>query len=358
MRLVPHTLALTLIWAGVLIAASAPAPVWLADLDAALARSRETSLPLFAAALSPESFDAFSNDLDDFPSFARAASECVLVHVEASSDSLKKVFRLESAFVALVALPSGKPELVYSELPSAAAVVNDLLAVRARVYLNSAAQSASAGSDPQAIAFLQKALLLEPPYPEMTAARTALAEASERGRAKIAAADNSIAKRQYVQARQSLEKIAADYAGTDAALAASHRLFDMLKNPAVLDGLKLAGQDIAARQLFDQAKAAEAAEHLMEAATFYRKIIKDYPGTPTARDASPNYERIRAQADAEEKAYQDKMERECRSWMALADNYAAAGYLEKALDYYQRIIDAYPKTGFADIAREKMKKIR
>ena len=88
MRLVPHTLALTLIWAGVLIAASAPAPVWLADLDAALARSRETSLPLFAVALSPESFDAFNNELDNCPSFARAASECVLVHVEASSDSL------------------------------------------------------------------------------------------------------------------------------------------------------------------------------------------------------------------------------------------------------------------------------
>ena len=98
----------------------------------------------------------------------------------------------------------------------------------------------------------------------------------------------------------------------------------------------------------DYGAAIEAYERLLDVApksdyaTEARKRIAQLKGDPRVR-----------QTIADEGASAD-----CRKWLSLAGNYARAGMKDKAVLYYQKIVDEHPDTSFAATAREALKKLR
>ena len=51
-------------------------------------------------------------------------------------------------------------------------------------------------------------------------------------------------------------------------------------------------------------------------------------------------------------------DRDCRAWLAMADNFAQAGSADQAREYLQKIIAKYPGTEWAKQAGERLKKLK
>jgi tetratricopeptide (TPR) repeat protein len=334
---------------------------WQADWAKALDQARKESRPLLVVVLDRLTADpsqAQSLDrLERNASFAKAAPLAVLVRVQSATGDMKKAFGIVEAEtpLAFIAFPDGRVVTAYASLPSPAAVAKDIRAAAAQLQISRAEAAAAEGDDAVAITLLRTVISENPPYGQARAARIALDDAAERGKAKVAQADALAAKHEYAAAGAAFEKIAADYAGTDAGSAAAERLRGIASNPAAARAVQAEKEGAAAAEILVQARSAEEGKRLAEAAQLYQRILKEYKDSPAATDASAGFDRVGKGAEEEAKERRQQTERDCALWMSYGDSLAQLGKAEKARGYYQKIIDTYPESGYAETARAKLK---
>lgn len=348
--------AILIIAALCLRATAAELPSWRTDLAEARKDALVSGRPVLVFAVLD---DTVIRSLDRDKAFVESARLALLVRV-APANALFATLIGDGNSVPEAALFSPEGILVesYAAAPAAAALASDIRAARARWLIAAAAAASAGGDDVSAIRYLTEAQGITPPHDVVLSVRKAVDEISARCRAGVREADALVAEARWSEARAAYEKLVVTYAGTDAGLEASRRLEEMTRNPRIAEGLARDAYEAEARKLLELADAAEQKGRFSEAAGLFRKVSRDYSRSSLASDAAAGFTRTYARAAEEDRAAQKKMEDDCRSWLSVADAYAGAGRYEKAMAGYQRVIDAYPKTGFADIARERMKKLK
>jgi hypothetical protein len=104
----------------------------------------------------------------------------------------------------------------------------------------------------------------------------------------------------------------------------------------------------------DQAQAAETAKDYAKAMGLYDRIVKGFEKADCAPAAKVRLDAIKGDPAIQAGIHGQEADRDCRSWLAMADNFQKAGATDKAREYLQKILDKYGDTPWAAKAKERL----
>lgn len=186
------------------------------------------------------------------------------------------------------------------------------------------------------------------------AAKT-IAEAADKA---LAEAEEAIAAKKYAAAIKTLVGIEKRYAGSTPAEKARARLDAIQGDPQIKAQIEQSRVDEAADALAAQAQAAEQAKDFGRAVSIYEKYLTAYPGATRASEVKARVEAIKSDKTITAAIAAGKVDKDCKAWMSLANNYTKAGMWPKARTYLNRIIETYPDSEYAEAARKKLDEMR
>lgn len=172
-----------------------------------------------------------------------------------------------------------------------------------------------------------------------------LDEIDELGQERFSQARNLLAEGRHDEAREALTRITTEFAGCPIAQLARHKRLVMEEEPRV-----------AAAWLLNQAKEFAEQKRMDVARLLLKEVIEHYAETDAARSARTLLDRIE-EREAMAAVTRDQ-ELNARRWLIIGDIHAANGRLDSARESYERVIEEFDDTPFADSAREKISALR
>ncbi len=185
------------------------------------------------------------------------------------------------------------------------------------------------------------------------AAKTLAADAEKRLADAKAAAD----AKNYADAIKGYSGAAVAFAGSPFADKATEALKALESDPTVGPQLEQANIDAEAAALEAKAQAAEAAKDYAGAMKLYAQYVDSYPKATRLADVKAHLEAMKKDPAIVAASTEKAAERDCRTWLKMAENFAAADLPDKAREYLKKILDTYPGTTWAAKAKEQMGKL-
>ena len=173
------------------------------------------------------------------------------------------------------------------------------------------------------------------------------------GAAALAAAERLVADKRYVQAAAELRRLADAHAGTDIGKQAAERLRVLMDDPAVGPSVINAEADA----LQARAAAAEKEKDYARASRLYEQYVRQFANADRFAEVKKRLEALKGDADIQGAIVSKQAERECRTWIQMADNFARAGRRREARDYLNKVIKKYGDTDWGAKARTRLAEI-
>lgn len=183
----------------------------------------------------------------------------------------------------------------------------------------------------------------------------AIADAADK---KFADAESAVSEKKYAEAVKTLVGLEKTYAGSELATKAKDRLSQIQSDPAIKSEIQQARIDAAADAMEAQAQAAERSKDFGRAFAIYEKYVTEYPKAKRFDDVTKHLAELKADKSLQSGIAGKQMEMDCKGWLSMADNYAKAGFKEKARPYLQKVIDKYPSTEYAAAAKRKLAELK
>lgn len=176
--------------------------------------------------------------------------------------------------------------------------------------------------------------------------------------ALLADVDKMLEAKQYPAAAARLKELLAVMSGLPTASLARQRLAELTSDPNVQQEMDLfEKREKAEAALADARKVRDSGEQ--EAA--YRKfkaVAQDYPDTPAGKSAADAAKAYEADTAFVQRLHDREVEAKAKPALALAENYRAAGQVEKARRKYEEVLKNFAGTTFADTARRELERLR
>ena len=189
-------------------------------------------------------------------------------------------------------------------------------------------------------------------------AATAAGQIAKDAETRLAAADEAVKAKRYKEAAAAFSHVAATYAGSKFAEEAAKRLAAVKSDPTILGEIDAARQNEQAATIVKQAQAAEQAKDFALAMRLYEQVLATCPKSDLCASAKARLEALKGDKAVQAAVRDRDAERECRSWLAMADNFIKAEDPEKAKEYLQKIIAKYADTEWGRQAKERLAKIK
>lgn len=90
----------------------------------------------------------------------------------------------------------------------------------------------------------------------------------------------------------------------------------------------------------------------------YERIAKAFKGSDTGRKASAKLKGLKADAQIMGIVRAEETKKNCEGWIETARALAKSGKDNKAAEYYQKVLDKYPDSEFAETSRAELEKLR
>lgn len=113
-------------------------------------------------------------------------------------------------------------------------------------------------------------------------------------------------------------------------------------------------EEAAAKAAFEKALELYKKKDYAKALKALEQITKEYKDTEIAKKAAVRIKRMKADKKIMEKIREAEEKKRCETWLETARNLAQNGKRAEAAEYYQKIIDEYPYSSFADIAKTEL----
>jgi len=197
-------------------------------------------------------------------------------------------------------------------------------------------------------------LKLKQKFDEQNRAREMLGEIEAEGQNQFEAAQLLASEKKYSEATAGYSKVAKTFAGMEVAKDAL-KAINTLKNDPVLKKML---KEKEARSMWDEAQADEEAGRHREAIKLYSQLSSRYSSLELGRNARKKYLALMADPEIRKSLDLEKVTRQCRSWLSMGRNWARNDQKAKAKDYFQRIIDKYPDSTYAEQARAEIDNLK
>lgn len=122
-------------------------------------------------------------------------------------------------------------------------------------------------------------------------------------------------------------------------------------SPGLPFGDEAAAKDLAAAEKYLKAK------KYTRALKEFASVIKEYPDTPAAKKAKKKLARLKKDKKIMAKVRRAEAKKKCTAWLDMARSLAKAGNPAAARKYYQRILDGFGDSPYADTARIEMARL-
>jgi poly(3-hydroxybutyrate) depolymerase/TolA-binding protein len=183
-------------------------------------------------------------------------------------------------------------------------------------------------------------------------------EIAKEAETQLAAADAAVADKKYADAMTALKRLATTYAGSPFGDRAAKSLTGLQSDPTVSGAIDQARTNAQGKALEDQAGAAEIAKDYGTAIRLYEQLVTTCPKSDRVEAARERLAKLKGDKAVQSAIVAKDADRDCRAWLAMADNFAQAGSADQAREYLQKIIAKYPGTDWAKQAGERLKKIK
>jgi tetratricopeptide (TPR) repeat protein len=183
-------------------------------------------------------------------------------------------------------------------------------------------------------------------------------ELAKEAETQLAAADAAAADKKYADAMTALKRLATTYAGSPFGDRAAKSLTGLQSDPTVSGALDQARANAQAKTLEDQASAAEIAKDYATAIRLYELLVTTCPKADRAEAVRQRLATLKGDKKVQAAIVAKDADRDCRAWLAMADNFVQAGSTDQAREYLQKIIAKYPGTEWAKQAGERLRKLK
>lgn len=163
---------------------------------------------------------------------------------------------------------------------------------------------------------------------------------------RLVEADEAVANKDLDAAAEAYDEIARKFGSAPAARLARHKLMVLKADP-----------DVAADFLFKRANVYAEKNRLDVALPMLREIVRRYQGTPCAPKADALLKRLERMSAADGALTPDKV-LAARKWLIIGDIHALNGRAVRAVDSYNRVIQDFEDSKYAEAAREKIAELR
>lgn len=178
------------------------------------------------------------------------------------------------------------------------------------------------------------------------------------GRDQLADIETLIDGRKFTDAARQLKQLSSDFQGLDVSRVARSRADSLRKQHAdVAKAFEADERDAEARGKLFEAQQLMREREFGDAYQGLQDIIKDFPGTPSADAAGRIKQRMEKNATVMKLVNDGVAAEDCKSWIAQARSFASQGQKAKAKDLLRKVIDTYPTTSYADVAKEELAKL-
>ena len=174
---------------------------------------------------------------------------------------------------------------------------------------------------------------------------------------KLDAAEEAASAKKFTEAGKAFAQASAAYAGSIFGDKAKKRLAELRSDPSIQADIAQATLDANADQLENAAKAAETAKEYGKAIGLYDRYTAEFAKAHHFAEVKAHLAEMKADKTIMAAAQQGQANVDCKSWMALAENYVSASVPDKARVYLHKIIDKYPATDWAAKARKRLAEI-
>jgi len=190
---------------------------------------------------------------------------------------------------------------------------------------------------------------------EAAAAAEAIAKDAE---AQLAAAAEAVKAKRYKEGTAALSQAAAIYSGSKFGEQAARQLAAFKGDPTIQGEIETARQNEQAAILVKQAQAAEQAKDYAAAMKLYEQVLSACPKSDLCTSAKARLDAFKSDNAVQASIVAKDADRDCRSWLSMADNFIQAGLPDKAREYLKKIIDKYPDTEWGKQAKERINKLK
>lgn len=171
--------------------------------------------------------------------------------------------------------------------------------------------------------------------------------------AALAEAEKMVADKQYGQAVAALGKLAAAKPDTEIAKKAAEQLKALQDDPVIGRAIT----DAQADAFESQCLAAKDKKDFVLAIKLYEQYVDRFPTASRLAKVKADLASLKSDKAVLANVKASQADADCKGWMAMANNYAAAGMNAKAREYLTRIIDKYGDTEWATKARARLAQI-
>jgi len=208
--------------------------------------------------------------------------------------------------------------------------------------------------DAHVMAFFYKAWKLGPDGKELeTPAAKAARLRAEQAEAEFAAAEQLVTDKKPAEAAREFRRLAAAHGSTDVGIRAAIRLKALTSDPAVAASLI----DPEAGAFEARCVAAESKKDYALAITLYEQYVKRFAKATRFEKVKAHLASLKSDETIQAAIRGGRAAKECKGWLAMADNYAKAGRTDKAKQYLTKIIEKHGDTEWGARARARLAEI-
>jgi len=328
---------------------------WVASLDAAKTTAKAADVPVLVYLYFPNhaACQNFEESVFTDEKFQELSALFVMVRVDAGlHKDVAQAFGVQRC-PSLVFLDSGGVKLYLLDSKMDAKRVLSYMGRSILVSMYNAGKRARGAGDLRT-ATLDYLMLLAvgEGTPPAAWARRDLRQISADGTKKLSQARIALDAMDYMKTMALLEDLAYGYQFLNPGKEAKTLMDSLASDPQAAAALKEVTRRQDADRLLRRAVKLEGEKKPVDALILYWDVTRDFPGTPPAADAADAANLLAKDDALALRAAKTRMERDAAQWTDIARSFELNGKHDKAVEFYQRIINTYPDTPYAQKARD------
>jgi tetratricopeptide (TPR) repeat protein len=179
------------------------------------------------------------------------------------------------------------------------------------------------------------------------------------GRNRMGPVAQLLDDKKYQEAVDILRQVRRTFRGLDVSRKAKERLTALEERyEEVADILKVRQDERKAAELYLEARQSVEKRRFGPAYVQLESVLKDYDETDAAEFAERMLDRMQENPAVMVHVRDYKAARDCQSWLSQGRAYKSAGRGDKARELFQRVVDEYPDTGWAQQAERELINLR
>jgi hypothetical protein len=188
-------------------------------------------------------------------------------------------------------------------------------------------------------------------------AQTGIAQLEKIGAQRLQKAQEIIEAKKYLEAYEALALVKEDFQGLAPAQEAEKQMAQLDGDPVIKKEMDRARLDRKARPHYDRAvKYEEQGRHYLAYMT-YKSIVECFADCSSGDEAAARIKEMEADPALMKTIKAEEKKLEAKKTFEMAENLEKNGLIDKALIYYQKLLDEFPDSYYAKKAREKIEEL-